>query len=103
MSLGWRSGLLLLAMAGCYQASVQVRPISAVVELPDGRPRGSSFEIKTRPWPLSAPTVTAQAHGYWELTFPVRWRLGAALGRSREVEVHLVPRHEPSDTWERDE
>ncbi|TVQ91312.1 MAG: hypothetical protein EA397_09625 [Deltaproteobacteria bacterium] len=81
-------------LPGCYRATVQVQPASALIELPDGRYAGATFEVRTRPWPLPPPTFSARSPGYWDLTVPVRWRLGAALGRSRTVEVRMVPEHE---------
>jgi hypothetical protein len=82
-----------LLLAGCYRATVTVQPSSALIGLPDGTMAGPPAQVVARPWPLRATPIVVEAPGYRTYATKVRWRLGAALGRGRSVDVLLVPEH----------
>lgn len=82
-----------LLAGGCYRATVTAQPSSALIGLPDGTMVGPPARVVVRPWPLRATPVVVEAPGYRTYSTKVRWRLGAALGRGRSVDVLLVPEH----------
>lgn len=83
----------LLLLAGCYEATVRVRPSSALITPAEGLPTAPPARVKVRPWPIPATRVQISAPGHRATEIKVRWRLGASVGRGREIEVFLVEEH----------